>query len=402
MPHQRNIVATTLLIGSGVLALAAAYVWLGFDRSTYYTDHGTLQRDSADADLREVLWREPESLGETFDSELSEADPAIAPGGSRIYFSRVTDRGDTDLFVADRVGDGWGPARALDALNTLDNESDPEPASDGTLYFASDRPGGLGGFDLWALAPEPGAVPRPLGERFNSAGDERGPALGNVLDIETLIFASTREREDFDLYRAPIGGDSEPTPLLGPIVESNELAPAISPAGDFVYFASDREGGAGGFDLYRVRVLENGLGEPARLDDSINTAGDELEPELDLEGFAIVFATQASGRADTDLRRAVSREVVLRHSAMSRGLLAQLLGLLPWLLAAIALVMLLAALRRWVQGGALERGVAALGLMARCIVLSILIHALLMALLSVLTVKPIEGEGAPARSGTQV
>ena len=55
--------------------------------------------------------------------------------------------------------------------------------------------------------------------------------------------------------------------------------------GDFLYFASDRSGGAGGFDLYRSRLIDGRFEPPERLDDSINTSSNELDPALSQGGF---------------------------------------------------------------------------------------------------------------------
>ena len=54
--------------------------------------------------------------------------------------------------------------------------------------------------------------------------------------------------------------------------------PAVSPDGEWLYFASDMPGGKGGLDIWRVRITAAGLGGVENLGEPINTAGDEMFP----------------------------------------------------------------------------------------------------------------------------
>ena len=54
--------------------------------------------------------------------------------------------------------------------------------------------------------------------------------------------------------------------------------PAVSPDGDWLYFASDMPGGLGGLDIWRVRITTSGLGGVENLGAPINTEGDEMFP----------------------------------------------------------------------------------------------------------------------------
>jgi len=82
--------------------------------------------------------------------------------------------------------------------------------------------------------------------------------------------------------------------------DADDTDPAISPHGDHLYFASRR---TGNFDLYRTRVA---TGEPqgvANLGAPINTPGNERAPALRMNGFDLLFAT------DAGLRSSLSRRV---------------------------------------------------------------------------------------------
>lgn len=140
--------------------------------------------------------------------------------------------GRTDLYSAERVGGEWSNVTNLGpSLNGDAWDSQPALVSDGrTLYFASDREGGLGGTDIYV-------------SKLTSAGWTPAVNLGPTINTE---------RDD--------------------------LAPTIAPDGKSLFFASDGHGGAGGFDLFIARGGdESGLGWSGveNLGTPINSAFDE-------------------------------------------------------------------------------------------------------------------------------
>src|SRR5690606_3751142 len=156
---------------------------------------------------------------------------------------------------------------AIDALNSERDELGPSLSPDGSrLYFYSDRPGGRGGYDIWlSQRGESGGWSQPanLGEAVNSRYNECGAALAP--DGRSLYFATNRPavepefaelsgdlfgEADYNIYIAPITAGGLGEARLVPELSSagNDSSPAISPAGDFIYFASDRPGGMGGYD----------------------------------------------------------------------------------------------------------------------------------------------------------
>ena len=60
--------------------------------------------------------------------------------------------------------------------------------------------------------------------------------------------------------------------------------PAVSPDGEWLYFVSDAEGGEGGLDIWRTRILSSGFGGMENLGRPINTAGDEMFPSFRSNG----------------------------------------------------------------------------------------------------------------------
>lgn len=131
--------------------------------------------------------------------------------GLRIYFTQwKKEKGrivSKIYFIINRGDSGWTKPALLPQVN-IDGFSSKQPfcSVDGVyLYFASDRPGGSGGFDIW-YAPiyEDGGAGSPVnaGSRINTAGDEQAPFHHN--SSGTLVF-STNGRPGmggYDLFSA--------------------------------------------------------------------------------------------------------------------------------------------------------------------------------------------------------
>jgi hypothetical protein len=79
----------------------------------------------------------------------------LTPDGRTMYLQGPLDKGRWGLFTAAKTNTGWGKPEPLDQLNHPDaptGDRSPCLSRDGTLlYFASDRPDGKGGLDLWAV-----------------------------------------------------------------------------------------------------------------------------------------------------------------------------------------------------------------------------------------------------------
>ncbi len=114
--------------------------------------------------------------------------------------------GGIDIYVSAQVADGsFGPASLVAELSSPQSDQRPVPRFDGLeLFLFSDRGGTLGGFDIWVATRETVAdawsVPVNLGPTVNSMYDERQAYLSS--DRETLFLVSNRPGGfgGFDLY----------------------------------------------------------------------------------------------------------------------------------------------------------------------------------------------------------
>ncbi len=148
-----------------------------------------------DAELQYGQWSNAKVLYQGF-KQHNLAHPTLSADGNKLYFAAdlPSGQGGMDIYVCDRKGNFWGlPANLGAAVNSPADEVFPFMHPNGTLYFASDRKGSLGGLDIFvAIASnnrfEPAqALPSPI----NSPKDDFGITVAN--DGQSGYFSTTRK-----------------------------------------------------------------------------------------------------------------------------------------------------------------------------------------------------------------
>ncbi len=159
------------------------------------------------AHKKDGVWTQVEELPFNSD-DYSVAHPAVSPDGKTLYFASNMpgSLGMSDIFqVAILEGGRFGTPENLGTkVNTIGRETFPFVSSEGVLYFASDGLPGLGGLDVFAVKLE------------------QLPFEGKVLNVGTPV------NSPMDDFTYIVNGESREG-----------------------YFASNREGGRGGDDIYR-------------------------------------------------------------------------------------------------------------------------------------------------------
>ncbi|MES2418796.1 MAG: OmpA family protein [Bacteroidota bacterium] len=199
---------------------------------------------------------------------FNEGAQSISPDGKYLFFTgcnRPEGRGRCDIYVSRREGNDWGKAFNLGpTINSEYWESQPSISPDGnTLYFVSNRPGGIGGYDIWKSTLNDDAkwtIPVNLGPEINTPYNESTPFMH--ADGKTLYFSSDGwpGMGNKDIFFSRIDNDgkwSRPKNMGYPInTFSEETGLIVTADGSTGLFSSNLGGGFGELDIYRFELQE--------------------------------------------------------------------------------------------------------------------------------------------------
>ena len=212
--------------------------------AAYETDIGIMTRESLDSS-----WSHPVSLGSTINSTRYDTSPWISSDGLTLYFSsnRSGGIGSYDIYMSTRESTQapWQPPVNLgETVNSsLEDFSQCISADSLTMYFVSMRLGGYGGTDIYVTTREttdsPWTEPVNLGPVINDQYHNSGPSISS--DGKTLIFCSLPDWDsDNELYMSRLSADgqwSAPVGLGEPInTAASELYPCLTLDGRTLYF----------------------------------------------------------------------------------------------------------------------------------------------------------------------
>lgn len=211
-------------------------------------------------------WESAQPLRGSLNTPQSEGAMMISQDGTWLVFTgcyRPDSYGGCDLYISYKTKEGWSAAKNLgNRINSDQWESQPCLSPDKReLYFASRRPGGLGGSDIYVSRLQENGQwsdPENLGPGINSSADEQCPFIH--ADNQTLYFTSSHwpgyGDDDLFLVRKVAEGKwSTPKNLGYPInTIDREGTLFITADGKTAYYASERKDSYGGLDLYSFEL----------------------------------------------------------------------------------------------------------------------------------------------------
>ncbi len=193
-------------------------------------------------------WSKGIPVGSPLSTVFNEGAQSLSSDGKTMYYTIC--QGDCDLYFSTINSDGsWGhPLKLHPAINSeKSSEKQPSISPDGQmLYFVSNRPGGLGGFDIWVSVKNPNGVwgnAVNLGQPVNSPGNEQSPFIH--FDNKTLYFSSNDHigmggQDIFVSHLTDSGKWSEPLNLGYPINTcKNEEGLVVNAIGKTAYYSSN-------------------------------------------------------------------------------------------------------------------------------------------------------------------
>ena len=213
-------------------------------------------------------WQRRRAILPPLNTISNEGAQTLSADGQWMFFTacgRRDSKGSCDIYFAQRTESGWSyPMNLESPVNTPYWESQPAFSADGrTLYYISNRPGGLGKKDIWSATvvdfssngtPIFGDL-KNMGENINTPDDENSPFIHH--DGKTLYFSSDgwpgMGQMDLFLSRKDSKGNWQKPENLGyPInTASDEIGLIVNAQGNMAYYSSDGiEGSLGGKDLY--------------------------------------------------------------------------------------------------------------------------------------------------------
>lgn len=238
-------------------------------------------------------------------TEGPELNAVFSADGKEFYFTREVG---WRIEVMRQVDGVWTLPKATKPAGEY-GAVDPFMTRDGLhLYFSTDRPldgkgPGTRDRDIWVTTRTARGLSEPssLGETVNSKQGDYYPTLTNRGD---LYFCSRREggQGGHDIYRARLvhGRFERPENLGAPInTEYWDFDPFIAPDESYLIFGSDRPGGLGRWDLYiSFRTKDGSWSPPRNMGKPINGPGNDLTPMLSPDGRYLFFASDRAGSND--------------------------------------------------------------------------------------------------------
>lgn len=206
-------------------------------------------------------WSRPEAIATGLNTDYDEGACSFTPDGKEMYLTQcVTDPASprfAQIVTSSRSDAAWGKVQKLEITqDTLSTYAHPAISPDGEwLYFVSDMPGGMGGYDIWRVRITPsglGSVEN-LGAPINTPGDEMFPTFRPNGD---LYFSSNGHigMGGLDIYIARIDEKTQQYKIEHPGYplnsEADDFGMTFEGPHNRGFFSSNRKDGRGYDHIY--------------------------------------------------------------------------------------------------------------------------------------------------------
>ena len=191
-------------------------------------------------------WDAPVNITPELETDGDMYISCLSSDGSMLYLSKDDDF-NSDLYTCSYDGIRWRKSIPLKSINTKYWESHGFVSEDGNvLIFASDRPGGFGGLDLYMAkkTAEGWGIPVNMGPEINTPFNEDRPFL--IDNGKTLFFSSQGHKNigGYDLFRSGLQTNN-----LWSTPEN--LGYPVNTPDDDIFFMPEKNGESGYYSRYR-------------------------------------------------------------------------------------------------------------------------------------------------------
>lgn len=206
-------------------------------------------------------WSRPEAIATGLNTDYDEGACCFTPDGKEMYLTQcVTDPASprfAQIVTSSRSDAAWGKVQKLEITqDTLSTYAHPAVSPDGEwLYFVSDMPGGMGGYDIWRVRITPSGLGgvENLGAPINTPGDEMFPTFRPNGD---LYFSSNGHigMGGLDIYIARIDEKTQQYKIEHPGYplnsEADDFGMTFEGPHNRGFFSSNRKDGRGYDHIY--------------------------------------------------------------------------------------------------------------------------------------------------------
>src|SRR6266487_5468412 len=262
-------------------------------------------------------WSDPVNLGPLINSSALDANAGLSSDAHTLFFvsTRTGGLGNLDIWMSHRrclACDWEAPVNLGAPINSDVMDAAPTMSEDGRLlFFYSARAGGFGLSDIYvshrSSTGADGDVwgpPVNLGPDVNTAANEQGsfyvhePGEPNAF----VYFNRPTAGGSLDIYRVAVSNEGD---ALGPAVLVPELSSpggfdqkvAVSTDGHELLVSSDRTGGFGNLDIWRLtrQSANDPWSNPTNLGAPISTSALDAQPSLSRDGRTLIFTSNRAG-----------------------------------------------------------------------------------------------------------
>ena len=282
--------------------------------------HDIKQCDVAKNQLKNPKGYRLENIGETINSEYPDFSPVITADESMLFFTsrrlrtdsnQVSNRGIyspqdgkyfEDVYVSYKnfKTNQWGPPELADFNRPNSNQATVSVSADGQfLYFYKDDNEGNGDIYVSERDDDNYYSPKKLSAVNSSAWETH---VTSSIDGNIMFFVSDREggyggRDIYRLVKLPNGEWSEPFNVGPPInTPFDEDSPFLHPDAKTFYFSSNGEKSMGGFDIFHTQLNNEGKWtDPVNMGYPLNTVEDDLYFTTNADGKNGFYASSNEG-----------------------------------------------------------------------------------------------------------
>ena len=258
-----------ILSPDNLMALYTREIKLLPDRNSLFQTSKKVEKFMFSTKTEDGIFSDGEEMPEPFNMNENEGGATLTIDNNTLYYTvcKYTKNNtyyNCDIYYSENVYGDWTKIKGVsDRINQSTTwESQPSISSNGnTLYFISDRPGGIGGYDIYkSVKNDKGewSYPVNLGPKINSKGNEKSPFIHP--DGKTLYFSSDGWKglggSDIFYSRADSSGNwGKPKNIGYPINSADdEVGFFVSTDGSHGFYASNKLRGKGGWDLYSFEL----------------------------------------------------------------------------------------------------------------------------------------------------